>query len=70
LVLNVTALTNSSGIANTLSYIEANGLMVSNTWRIGQETANGNSLIFRDVVLAAQGINSGYLFAAGVSVNV
>lgn len=53
--MNVTALFNITQpaqltIENVTDYIQANGLMVSNRWRIGEETGSGGKLVFRDVL--------------------
>ena len=57
----------SINIANTLSYIQEHGLMVSNRWSIGEEVGCNGHLIIRDEISSMNGYNSRYDLSPMVS---
>lgn len=47
-----------------LSYIQSNGVMVSNRWRIGEEVGSNGELVIRDVFSSiVLGVDARYAFS-------
>lgn len=58
-------------ISATLSYIQANGVMVSNRWRIGEETGSNGHLRIRDEISSiVYGVDSRYDLTPMISKNL
>ncbi len=54
-------------VSYVLDYVKANGLYVSERWRIGEEAEYGSDLIIRDVISTANGTDAYYDFPVGVA---